>query len=487
MRDVIGYEEKDPATLARMTSGYPRFVVHPLAQEVAAHLAARHRVPTTHARWLTAGPLAAQALAVHLQPLSSEVIPVNDYLSLVHFPADADQALAARRYLQHTGLFASSRAAEDYLLAAGGQAEHASAPITASGALAPEAQVCAALAQVYGHGAAPERDVFLAPSGMNATWGAFQALDRQQRALGRTRWVQLGWLYLDTICLLQKFTAYPKEDYLHHADVFDLAGLRQLFAEHAGRVAGLVAEAPTNPLIQTPDISALRALCREHGVALVLDPTIASPYNVDVLGHADVVVNSLTKYAASEGDVIAGAVVVNPASPFAAALRAALPAALGPVYPRDLACLAAQINAAPALLGRVNAAAPVVVAFLRTHPRVASVHWATEPRSAAHYAAIARAPASGPAGPPLGSVLSFAVHGDVTPVYDRLRLAKGPSFGLTCSLICPFMYLAHYDLVKTAEGCAYLERQGIAPQLLRLSLGTEPVEEIIAALAEALA
>ena len=74
----------------------------------------------------------------------------------------------------------------------------------------------------------------------------------------------------------------------------------------------------------------------------------------------------------------------------------------------------------------------------------------------------------------------------VASVYDRLRLAKGPSFGLATSLICPFLYLAHYDLVTSGAGRAELAAQGLAPELLRLGLGAEPAEDIIAALAEAL-
>ena len=54
------------------------------------------------------------------------------------------------------------------------------------------------------------------------------------------------------------------------------------------------------------------------------------------------------------------------------------------------------------------------------------------------------------------------------------------------SLISPFMYIAHYDLVKDATGRAELAASGIDPDLLRLSIGTEPVDDIIAALAEAL-
>jgi cystathionine gamma-synthase len=54
------------------------------------------------------------------------------------------------------------------------------------------------------------------------------------------------------------------------------------------------------------------------------------------------------------------------------------------------------------------------------------------------------------------------------------------------SLLSPFIYIAHYDLVKTVAGRAELAAGGIEPDLLRLSVGAEPVEDIIAALAEAL-
>ncbi|MBC8009475.1 MAG: PLP-dependent transferase, partial [Burkholderiales bacterium] len=159
-------------------------------------------------------------------------------------------------------------------------------------------------------------------------------------------------------------------------------------------------------------------------------------------------------------------------------------AAVAAVYPRDTARLAAQLDAAPALIARINETTPRVVAFLRSHPRVAEVFWSDHPASAANYAALARTPAS------VGSLITFTLRRDpafpLARFYDRLRIAKGPSFGLTDSLICPFMYLAHYDLVTTPEGRAYLASNGLDPDLLRLSIGAEPAEELIAALAEAL-
>ena len=76
--------------------------------------------------------------------------------------------------------------------------------------------------------------------------------------------------------------------------------------------------------------------------------------------------------------------------------------------------------------------------------------------------------------------------GALEPFYDRLNLPKGPSFGMTTTLICPFMYLAHYDLVTTPAGLAELAASKLDPDLLRLCVGLEPVEEIIRSLREAL-
>jgi cystathionine gamma-synthase len=83
-------------------------------------------------------------------------------------------------------------------------------------------------------------------------------------------------------------------------------------------------------------------------------------------------------------------------------------------------------------------------------------------------------------------MIAFSLLGPIEPFYDRLRLPKGPSFGMKTTLLCPFMYLAHYDLVGSAAGRAELEANGLNPDLLRLCVGTEPPEEIIAALKDAL-
>jgi cystathionine gamma-synthase len=291
--------------------------------------------------------------------------------------------------------------------------------------------------------------------------------------------VQLGWLYLDTIAILKKFTATPA-DYVYVGDVFDAEALESLFAAHGAKLAGIVAEVPTNPLIQTPDVAALAALCKKHGARLVLDPSVVSVFNLDLLACADVVTCSLTKYTGSEGDLTAGLAAINPAGPDAAALRTRIAEKLEPVYPRDLARLAWQIDHTDAVLARIHENLPRVVQFLVQQPGVREVFWTLHPDSRDHYLRLTRKRAAN------GGMLSFSLRMPIEKFYDRLRLPKGPSFGMKTTLICPFMYLAHYDLVTTETGRAELLASGIDPDLLRLCVGTEPAEEIIAALAEAL-
>jgi cystathionine gamma-synthase len=310
-------------------------------------------------------------------------------------------------------------------------------------------------------------------------YAGFLAARDVQRARGRTIWLQLGWLYLDTPAILKKFLL-PDERYEFFGDVFDFAALEKFFAENAGKIAGIITEYPTNPLLHTGDIGKLSALCAKHGVVRVFDPSSAGVVNVDVLPHADLVVASLTKYSGNAGDVMLGAIAVNPAAPFADALRAGIAKYAEPGYARDLARLAAQIGRMESVADAINANAVKLAQWLEKHPSVKRVHWAYSQKSAANYAGIAR----GPNRP--GSLFTIELRGPVGAFYDRLRCAKGPSFGTTFTIVCPFAYLAHYDLVTTAAGRAELLARGLDPELMRIAVGAEPFEEIRAVFEEAL-
>jgi cystathionine gamma-synthase len=475
MAAVRGYEERDPAVTGSMRSGYPRFLVHPFSRRLAEELSRRHGL-AGRTLWLASSRRMAGGLLAHLRAAGAQgAEPFQG--GGAHGVSHAESPelhQRAKLYLQNIGGFISSREAEDLLAAIGiGPAPGREATFPGDAAR----EVRRVIGPMFA--GTSERDLLLANSGMNAVYAAFRAVSGVQAARGRTAWVQLGWLYLDTIAILRKFTA-AGADYIHVPDVMDLGALETLLAARGAGIAGVMAEVPTNPLMQTPDVARLASLCRAHGVRLVLDPSISSAFSVDCLPHADLVVNSLTKYTGSDGDIMAGLVAVNPAAPDAAALRSAAAAAIEPPYPRDLARLAAQIGATAEVLARIEESTPKVAAFLASHPAVRTTHWALDPASRGNYLRMARSPGA------TGGMISFTLRGRLEPFYDRLRLPKGPSFGMRTTLICPFMYLAHYDLVSTEAGRAELRANGLDPDLLRLCVGTEPAHEIIAALDEAL-
>src|SRR5690606_23201172 len=151
--------------------------------------------------------------------------------------------------------------------------------------------------------AADDRSITLAHSGMNAAFAAFEAINALQAPRGRKSWIKLGWLYADTMHILDKLSP-PGARNEEILDVLDIARLEALLAARGGEIAGILTEAPTNPLVQTMDLERIHKLARAHGAYLVVDPTVQSPANVNVAPFAVVVVFRLTTYFAPRGGVI---------------------------------------------------------------------------------------------------------------------------------------------------------------------------------------
>ncbi len=472
LSDVIGYEERRPEVVSAMKVGYPRFLTNPLvarAQEVAR---AELNLEAREVR-LVGTETQAQDLARFVGEGAGRPQTWRGCWA-VDVSVTDDAKGRAKAFLQHTGASITSRQAEDTLVAAG-KLSSSFAETTFTGVAG--ATVRRNLTEAFG--LKDPASILLTGSGMGAFYAVFNAVRAAQSPLGRKQWLQLGWQYVDTTEILKKFLS-PDETFHFWPDVFDATGLEKFFAKHGAKLAGVVAEFPTNPLLHAGDLPALHQLCAKHGVVLIVDPTLASPRVVNVVPHADVVVNSLTKFAGNQGDVMAGAVVFNPASPWTRKLQATVSATLPPMYPRDLARLAAQIDGYAPLVEKAAANAARLAKFLAAHPAVETVHWTGADCSRQNFAHLARWPGA------CGSVFSFVLKGDLAHFYDRIKVVKGPSFGTNFTLICPFMYLAHYDLVNSAPGRAQLQALGLDPALVRVSVGSEPYAQIEAAFAEAL-
>lgn len=464
LADVDGYERQDPRVWSRIRAGYPRFVMNErvaLARDTAAA-----RLGWDPARCVPLHGLAACAQAVALaSPSSHREADVGGWALIEVDPPSLERVAAM---VKHAGLRLGSRVAEAWLAGETGQGR-------ADGTLPPD--VARHLLPLLAP--ATLGDVRLAASGMNAVAAAIHAARSVQSPKGRRAWLQLGWLYVDTAELLRK-TLAPGETLTVIDDVTDHAALEAFFLAHRGQVTAVVAELPNNPRLASPDVERLARLAQAEGALRILDPSSAGLVNVDLLPWADLLVTSLTKYSGHRGDLLAGLLAVNPSAPFASALRQAAFDWVSPLPPPDLAALAEQLPAMQPVADAQNRNASRLADFLARHPAVVRVLAADRGETASAYERVAR----GPRRP--GALITFELRGDLAAFYDKVELAKGPSFGLGFTLLAPFLWLSHHSLVTTPEGRARIREAGLSPDLIRLSVGTEPVESLESALGAAL-
>ncbi|TVP78995.1 MAG: PLP-dependent transferase, partial [Puniceicoccaceae bacterium] len=293
MADVRGYAEGDPRVVEALKSGYPRFRVHPFIQQLIEFYLRREGLSGS-AGYLIPGRRAVQDLVDHIGQ-GVTALEVEPSLYLLHYQAGQPELHdKVRRTIQHIGSALSSRQAEDLLCAHGLRESPHPEAVEMVGA---QAAVEAELARLI---ACAPKDVLVCASGMNAFYAGFRAIEEAQAARGRTHWLQLGWLYLDSGCILQKFLG-PETTLNCLYDATDTEALIERIEACGDALACVVIECPTNPILQVADLPRIHAAVRRAGGMLLVDPTIASIYNVNVLPFADILVTSLTKYAAHQG------------------------------------------------------------------------------------------------------------------------------------------------------------------------------------------
>ena len=239
-------------------------------------------------------------------------------------------------------------------------------------------------------------------------------------------------------------------------------------------------ETPTNPLLTIVDIEAVAAIARARGVLLAVDNTFASPYFQRPLElGADIVVQSTTKYIAGHSDVIGGAVLLNDASIYEE-LRffqntiGAIPG------PQDVWLTLRGVKTLAVRMRQHEANAFAVARFLQDHPRVSQVYFPGLPQHPNHE--VARRQMSG-----FGGMVSFRLkegnRESINAFVKKLKVfSLADSLGGVESLVCFPMVMTH-DAVPEKQRLEL----GITGDLLRLSIGIEGIDDLLADLKQALA
>ena len=284
-------------------------------------------------------------------------------------------------------------------------------------------------------------------------------------------------LYGATIGLLDKVFE-PLGVEVAYVDICDLAAVERAVA--ARKPGCLLMETVSNPLLRVGAIDRLAAIARAAGVAFVVDNTFATPMLVRPLElGANLVVHSLTKFLAGHGDVLGGTVTSD--SEHYETLRA-LSRACGPVLGPFESYLAMRgIKTFPLRMERQCANASRIAVWLAGRPQVERVHFPGDP---AHpdAPAIARLFAPGLYGAMVSFELKDAGREAIFRFMDRLKLiVRGTSLGDVHSIMLYPAMSSHRE-VPPAER----RRMGIRDSLVRLSVGIEAAEDILADLEQAL-
>jgi cystathionine beta-lyase/cystathionine gamma-synthase len=237
----------------------------------------------------------------------------------------------------------------------------------------------------------------------------------------------------------------------------------------------VIFESPTNPVMRIADIGHITRLARATGALTLLDNTLAGMHqhgNTDV----DLFIHSLTKYASGHGDVMGGAVIGS-----AALIKRLRPefVLIGGVLDPHAAWLIQR--GLKTYLMRFEAqcdSALRVAQFLDSHEKVERVHFPGLPRHSRHELAARQMRH-------FGTVVSFDLRAGAAAgdrLADRLALfAIAASMGSPESLIIPPGLMGPYELPPELNALS-----GIAPGTVRLSMGLEDAEDLIADLSQAL-
>ena len=240
----------------------------------------------------------------------------------------------------------------------------------------------------------------------------------------------------------------------------------------------ILIETPTNPVMEITDLAAAAQLAHAHGVLLAVDNTFMSPYLQRPLElGADIVIHSTTKYLNGHSDGVGGAVILNDTA-LAERLKFIQNAAGAILGPFDSWLVLRGVKTLGVRMERHCQNGMAIAQYLAAHPKVKTVHYPGLPSHPQHE--LARRQMTG-----FGGMIAFETDSleSARKVLKAVRLcALAESLGGVETLISHPASMTHASVPAEDR-----RRIGITDGLVRISVGIEDVEDLIADLEQALA
>ncbi|OHE95756.1 cystathionine gamma-synthase [Colletotrichum orchidophilum] len=525
--NAIKFREGDRAIMARVVHIYPRFGPFGPVSKTFMAICAEIKTPEGHGALFFTSPISFATVRAHaLHPHRKQQVLADEDLGyrcvelggvrlyLVTYPMPKTPGVIGA--WQNPGIGVSIRLAEKLL------ADIDSLREVEFGGVVDSPPPTEYLPEGEAHGKLRERirgllhraaidpdevkvepgDVFLYPTGMAAIFATHRTLLEYRPGSV----VILGIAFHSTVHYLQDASPHG---YKHFGPV-DAKGVGEfeswLDTETAsGRdVSYVIAEFPSNPLLASIDIRRIRKLSQKHKFVLVLDDTVGSFSNIDVLPGSDILVSSLTKSFSGYANVMGGSIVLNPLSPHYPALSLLwskthhnelflgdaevllsnsedyLPRTA--ILNRNAAAMAAHLHAE----AEKNQNNPFSSSSSSSSSPVVKVLYPSVLPDYETYKSFLRKPTPELPDPGAGCLLSvdFDSVDAARAFYDRLAFYPGPHLGAHRTLCLAYNTLA---LGKDPSEAAFHRSYGILEETVRISAGLEDVQDLLDTLDDALA
>lgn len=257
----------------------------------------------------------------------------------------------------------------------------------------------------------------------------------------------------------------------------DTTDIDSLDSKITSDVKAVLIESPANPLLTITDISAISRLAKKHNILTIVDNTFMTPYLQRPLNlGADIVIHSVTKYLGGHSDLVAGLVVVKD-STLAERLAFIQNSTGGILGPFDSFLLIRGIKTLGVRMDRHVSNAEKAAEYLKNNKAVKNVYYPGLP-NAQGYEINKRQAKNG------GAMISFELYPNynIKKFFSSLKLvALAESLGGVESLVCHPASMTHASIPYEIR-----HKVGITDGLIRLSIGIENIDDILADISQAI-
>ena len=448
-QDVVDYEECKDELLNKLQVSYPRFCYHPLVSKLQKHYC---KLYGRSACCIFISLRSAHQFLYYLG-LQDNIVRSQEGLYVVFYTQDLQAK--AKEFWQHTGLGISSRLAQAVL---NGEKLWLDSK---------EHYVKAQLAELYD---CASDDIYLCSSGMSSIYYLHKYL---LDCYPKNGTMQFGFPYLDTLKIQQKF-GY-QSIFVSYSSDSDFLRLEQEVLDN--KISAIFCEFPTNPLLNSIDLEKLYYFTRQHNILFIIDDTLVTVYNANLLCYADALVTSLTKFFSGYGNVMLGSMILNSESNHYQSLKAYFNDNYDHnVFYKDVDILADNCCDFTDRMSIINYNTEKLCDYLACSDKIAKIHYPKYVNRDIYNRVIGKNHGH------YGGVFSVEFYDkqNAEIFYDACQIAKGPSLGNCFTMMCPYTLLAHYHELD------WVKQYGISSHLIRISVGIEEFDEILDIFSKAL-